>query len=194
VARDKDRSNFRSRRWYHANLEISRKRSRESQARRRKAHPRAYRQYNREWIRAKLERCPWFRMVRAYQTGIRVRLKYFGASNLPSSVHTLTGCTDWEMFVREVQATMAPSMKWDNYGSSEGQWEVHHLAPLSLWDMSDPRQVLMAGNICNLRACWSELNGWRSNRFPEDDRRLLEKRIRRFYPDEAEGLIALIPF
>jgi hypothetical protein len=50
------KTKIRSRRWYRNNLDLARKRSRLSQAKRREAHPRKYRKAAREWEQRKLER------------------------------------------------------------------------------------------------------------------------------------------
>jgi hypothetical protein len=50
------KTKIRSRRWYRNNLDLARKRSRLSEAKRREAHPRKYRKAAREWEKRKLGR------------------------------------------------------------------------------------------------------------------------------------------
>jgi len=48
------------------------------------------------------------------------------------------------------------NMTWDNYGLYG--WHIDHVVPLSLFDLTDPKQFIKACNYTNLQPLWAEEN------------------------------------
>jgi 5-methylcytosine-specific restriction endonuclease McrA len=54
-----------------------------------------------------------------------------------------------------------PAMTVDNYGKL---WEIDHIVPLSSFDLTDPKQYVVANHYTNLQALLIEDNREKSNR------------------------------
>jgi hypothetical protein len=53
-------------------------------------------------------------------------------------------------------------MSWDNYGKYG--WEIDHIKPLSLYDLTDDNQLKEVCNYKNLQPLWAEDNLKKSNK------------------------------
>jgi hypothetical protein len=116
-------------------------------------------------------------------------MQYFGVTGLNPGIRVLLGC-DWLGFVKGLEDQFADGMSWDNFGSGDGEWEVHHIIALSRWNMRDPIQVLLCNHIANLTPMWSGENGWKSDHTTAADAELLESRLQRLLPEGGEQLKA----
>lgn len=48
-------------------------------------------------------------------------------------------------------------MTWDNYGQGQGKWNIDHIIPLALVDLTNKRELLKVCNYKNLQPLW-EIN------------------------------------
>lgn len=57
-------------------------------------------------------------------------------------------------------------MTWNNYGYVSGKhgWDYEHIIPLSLFDMTDPRQQFQAFHITNVQPMWYKQNYIKRNK------------------------------
>ena len=82
----------------------------------------------------------------------RVRLALYrykkGSKKGGSAINDL-GCTIQE-FLSHLESQFSFGMTWDNYGD----WELDHIKPLSLFDLTDPVQFKEAANFKNLQPLW----------------------------------------
>lgn len=59
------------------------------------------------------------------------------------------GCNIQEL-LSHLESQFSEGMSWDNYG----EWELDHVNPLSLFDLTDPVQFKEAANFKNLQPLW----------------------------------------
>jgi len=59
----------------------------------------------------------------------------------------LTGCTI-EFLMGHIEARFRPGMRWDNYGK---EWEIDHIFPCSLYDLTDEAQQRACFHYTNLQ-------------------------------------------
>lgn len=65
----------------------------------------------------------------------------------------LLGCSIVEL--REsLEALFKPGMTWENYGFGAGKWNVDHIKPCALFDLSDPEQQRLCFHHTNLQPLW----------------------------------------
>ncbi len=65
---------------------------------------------------------------------------------------------------QHLKSQFQEGMSWDNYGS---EWEIDHIKPLSLFDLSDRTQLLRACNWQNLQPLWVFDNRSKGNKYEE---------------------------
>lgn len=85
-----------------------------------------------------------------------------GNSKKGSAVHDL-GCTIEECR-RYLESLWKQGMSWDNYGNKACQWNVDHVIPLSLFDLTNRDCLLLAVNYKNLQPMWASDNFAKNNR------------------------------
>lgn len=73
----------------------------------------------------------------------------------------ILGCTGDE-FAAYLEALFLPGMVWGNYG----RWEIDHVKPLSLFDLTDPKQLAVAGHHTNCQPLWREDNVRKGAQYP----------------------------
>ena len=96
---------------------------------------------------------PQHRMKKA----LRVRIwKVCKRVNAPKSgrTMTLTGCTEPELF-SHLEAKFTGGMSWHNYGT---QWEVDHIKPCALFDLTNPEEQKRCFHFSNLQPMPVSLN------------------------------------
>ena len=75
----------------------------------------------------------------------------------PKTAHTLEllGCTVDELKAH-LERQFQPGMTWDNY--SYRGWHIDHIAPCSVFDLTDPEQQRICFNYNNLQPLWAKDN------------------------------------
>jgi hypothetical protein len=48
----------------------------------------------------------------------------------------------------------SPGMTWDNWGCEDGDWQIDHIKPLYLFDLTNREEFLQACHYTNLRPLW----------------------------------------
>ena len=74
------------------------------------------------------------------------------------------GISDFKLWLEQqfyVHPKTDEKMTWKNYGK---RWNIDHIIPLSLVDLTDRKQLLKVCNWFNLRPLWAEENFSRGNR------------------------------
>ena len=74
----------------------------------------------------------------------------------------LVGC-DTLFFQKYIESLWEDKMSWLNYGYGENKWELDHILPCELFDMSDPIQQKWCFNYVNLQPLWHNDNNAKSD-------------------------------
>lgn len=90
------------------------------------------------------------RIKEALRSRVRVALYQYkrGSRKAGGAVKDL-GCTIQEL-LNHLESQFSPNMSWENYG----EWELDHVKPLSLFDLTDSVQFKEAANFKNLQPLW----------------------------------------
>jgi hypothetical protein len=90
------------------------------------------------------------RLKDALRSRVRVALyQYKRGSRKGGSAIKDLGCTLQEL-MKHLEKQFSAGMTWGNYG----EWEIDHIKPLSLFDLTDPDQFKEAANYRNLQPLW----------------------------------------
>lgn len=108
------------------------------------------RKYLRDRKHRKLATDPQFKLAHRLRTRVYQALKGYKKS---ASTVALVGCTpaDLKIYLEE---QFEDGMTWQNWGSGPGKWNIDHIHPLALVDLTDPRKQHQAFNYLNLRPRW----------------------------------------
>jgi len=165
------------RRWYLANPDEARRRSRENyakHARKRIAKIAEWKRTNRDKVRAsywrKIEknrardrarqadvnaRCRsrrlldhGYNMKRRLQASLYQAIRLYGVGKKPHTMR-LVGCTITELS-KHVESKFLAGMSWSN----QLEWEIDHIKPCSSFDLSDPEQQRQCFHYTNLQPLW----------------------------------------
>jgi hypothetical protein len=63
------------------------------------------------------------------------------------------GCSIAE-FKIYLENQFLPGMTWENYGNGNDHWQIDHIKPLFMFDLTDREQFLQACHYTNLRPLW----------------------------------------
>lgn len=86
----------------------------------------------------------------ALRSRVRVALHgYKRGSRKAGGAVTDLGCTI-QGLLDHLESQFSFGMSWDNYG----EWELDHIKPLCLFDLTDPIQFKEAANFKNLQPLW----------------------------------------
>jgi hypothetical protein len=109
-------------------------------------------------------------------SNLRGRINYAVKQNSKSD-HTkiLIGCTI-PFLKKHLKSNFQGDMSWDNYGKEKNEngeiishgWEIDHIKPCSLFDMSKPEEQRKCFNWRNLQPLWKNDNGSKSNNYKFD--------------------------
>jgi hypothetical protein len=84
----------------------------------------------------------------------RINKAISGRAKAGSAVRHL-GCTIEEL--REhLESLFQDGMGWDNWGVGPGTWQIDHVEPLALHDLTDPEQLAIVCHWSNLMPTWHE--------------------------------------
>ena len=176
------------RRWYLANPDEARRRSRENyakHARKRIAKIAEWKRANRDKVRASYwrniettrardrarqadanNRCRSRRLLdRGYNMKLRLRaslyqaIRLYGLGKKPRTMQ-LVGCTVIEL-VKHIESKFLPGMSWSN----KSEWEIDHIKPCSSFDLSNPAQQKQCFHYTNLQPLWRIDNRTKSARY-----------------------------
>ncbi len=73
--------------------------------------------------------------------------------DLGCSIKFLEGYLESQFYLHPKMGT---EMTWDNWGRYKGKWQIHHIIPLSLFDLTIREQFLIACHYTNLQPLWYE--------------------------------------
>ena len=106
--------------------------------------------------RARASRPPSLR--RRVASNLRRRLRHAVCRDAKSgsAVRDL-GCSVADLKAH-LERQFLPGMSWENWGTGPGKWQIDHVYPLSLADLTDRGQLLAACNWQNLQPLWFEDN------------------------------------
>lgn len=66
----------------------------------------------------------------------------------------LLGCSTAE-FKAYLESRFSDGMSWANYGNGHGKWNIDHIIPLSMFDLSSLSQQKLAFKFSNCRPLWA---------------------------------------
>jgi len=65
------------------------------------------------------------------------------------------GCSIKEL--REhLESLFSEGMTWDNWGVGDGTWQIDHISPVGMFDLTDPEQLAVVCHWSNLMPTWHE--------------------------------------
>lgn len=98
------------------------------------------------------------------QDNVRRRINY-ALKGIGKTKHTeeLIGCSI-EFLKQHLEQQFQSGMLWDNYGSGDGCWEIDHIKPVPLFDLTRIEQQKEYFNWHNMRPMWSLLNRQKSSK------------------------------
>jgi hypothetical protein len=139
----------------HKWIERNRRKHNDNAMRWAKNNPAAARAINKRWF----ERLPEEKKF-AHRLRVNLRSRLCQAvrigSKKGSAVRDL-GCSV-EEFKKYIESRFQEGMSWDNWGKGHGKWQIDHIRPLAVFDLSDESQVKAACHYTNLQPLWSEEN------------------------------------
>ena len=139
-------------RWYNAN--------KDSVIKRAKRWNKENKETARESLRKYIKNSNYYK--ERYKNDIQFRLRVILRNRLLQSVKTDAkagsavrdlGCSI-EEFKVYLESKFLPDMTWDNYA----EWQIDHIKPLSMFDLTNREQFLQACNYTNLQPMWERDN------------------------------------
>ena len=116
-----------------------------------------HRRYMREYKQHRIDTDVQYKLKNA----LRKRLTEAVKNNAKGgSAVKMLGCSISEL-KSHLEVKFEHNMNWDNYG----KWHIDHVKPLSLFDLTDPKQVAEACNFSNLSPMWAIDNIRKSNHY-----------------------------
>jgi len=93
----------------------------------------------------------------------RARLRSF-FTRRSNGIHVMVGC-DIAEFCAHLESQFQIGMTWENYGRNG--WELDHITPLCLFDLSDPVQFQAAFHFTNVQPLWKSDNMKKHTKVPD---------------------------
>lgn len=81
----------------------------------------------------------------------------------------LLGCSI-ENFKKHLESQFIDNMSWENYGLGENKWNIDHVLPCELFDLTNEKQQLACFNYKNTKPMWSSQNISKSDILPNGKR------------------------
>lgn len=102
------------------------------------------------------------RVDTAYRLKANLRTRLYQALHVYKCVkRNISAVRDLGCSIEEFRAHIASQftdgMSWDNYGGKDG-WQVDHIKPLALYDLTDIEQARAACHFTNLQPLWAADN------------------------------------
>lgn len=63
-----------------------------------------------------------------------------------------------------LESLFSTGMTWENWGKGQGKWNIDHIMPLSVFDLTDRQHVLLACHYLNLQPLWETDNILKSDK------------------------------
>ena len=102
------------------------------------------------------------------RTRIRLALKISTAkgklAKKSAKTISLLGCAISE-FMTHMENLFENGMSWGNYGNKHNNWNIDHIIPISLFDISCSEEQEIAFHYTNCQPMWSSENHSKSNRY-----------------------------
>ena len=111
-----------------------------------------------QWEKKEREINPRFKLER----NIRSRLYHFlkrHQMKKKTKTFKYIGCTPSELKIY-LEKKFKPGMNWQNYG----KWHIDHVKPLSMFDITNEKELYVACNFKNLQPMWALENVTKGNR------------------------------
>lgn len=140
--KNKDRHSKKSKEWYEINKE------------RVSSENKIKYQLNKNKINAKIKKKKQENPIFRLQANLRSRLSIALKNNQKkgSAVRDL-GCSI-QFLKNHLESMFQPGMNWDNYGFGEYKWNVDHIIPLTMVDLTNREQLLKVCHYTNLQPLW----------------------------------------
>jgi hypothetical protein len=113
----------------------------------------AYRERNRTNVSYQLLRI----LRNRFRNALRGKLKAEKTSEL-------IGCSIENLRIH-LESQFESGMSWDNHGNGDGEWNVDHVVPCALFDMSSPDHQRRCFHFSNLQPMWHIENIKKGKRF-----------------------------
>jgi hypothetical protein len=135
--------------WQQQNLA----RVRKSAARWRKSNPDKVRASKRRYDKARRTRDLGFRI----KVNLRRRLNTALKQSRGHKVLSFLGCSinDFKIYL---ESKWEPGMSWENYGRQNGEWQVDHIMPCAIFDLTREDHRKRCFHFSNCQPLWREAN------------------------------------
>lgn len=148
--RNKTRKRAQSRMWYEAHEEEMKQYRREYRANNREAIT----AYDRAWKRERFATDPEYRLKVAMRTRVADAVRRNGTGKARPSL-ALVGATPSELRAY-LESRFYGGMTWDTFGYGPGKWQIDHITPIGLFDLTFPSAQWQAFHYTNLQPLWWE--------------------------------------
>lgn len=139
-----------NRQWRLAHLDYDKERHQEkyqrTKERRRKQH--------REYVKERCKRDPGFRVEQTLRTRIVSIMASLRTQKAGRTI-ALIGCTS-EVLKTHIESLFYDGMTWEEYGYGPGAFQIDHIKPVGLFDLTDPTQQRQCFHYTNLQPLWYE--------------------------------------
>src|SRR4029077_17964672 len=123
---------------------------RAGELKRRRNNPEKYRLKKKEQEHRRRLRDPAWRV----KCNLRRRImSALGRHTKSDKTISLLGCSA-ESFRIYLESKFEPGMSWENYGKKVGDWNVDHIVPLALFDLSKSEHQRIAFHFSNCQPMW----------------------------------------
>jgi len=95
-----------------------------------------------------------------YRITLRLRERLRAAlrrSQKSDATMNLLGCTI-ESFKLYLESKFEQGMSWENYGRGEGTWQIDHIMPCAIFDLTDPYHQRRCFHFSNMQPMWTHIN------------------------------------
>lgn len=77
---------------------------------------------------------------------------------------TLLGCSTSD-FIIYLESRFEQGMTWENHGVGVGKWQIDHIMPCAIFDLTKPEHQRRCFHFSNLQPLWASENARKSDRF-----------------------------
>lgn len=128
------------------------------------AYIKEYRKKNKDKIRKRWQAYrkkrmasdPSYRLAHASAVRVRSALQRQSISKSRCTID-LIGCS-WLELKTHIEKQFCQGMSWENWGQGEGMWELDHIKPCAIFDLTDPIQLKECFHWSNQQPLWWEDN------------------------------------
>src|SRR6266436_1563626 len=97
---------------------------------------------------------PAFRALINLQSSFHKRMRN---RKVKTTEDRLLGCS-LKSFRIYLESLFEPGMTWENYGKGDGKWQVDHIMPCAIFDLSKPEHQKRCWHFSNLQPMWQHDN------------------------------------